>query len=248
MIEFLLIVLGLVVGSFLNAVIYRLKVEVSFLKGRSYCPFCKHNLRAVDLVPLLSFIALRGRCRYCTKKISWQYPLVELGTMVAFLLLYWHFGLTNDFFVYLVYSCILMVVFVYDLRYYLILDRVSLPAIALAAILSIFVLQISVLHVLIGAVLGGGFFLLQFLVSRGRWIGGGDIRLGVVMGAMLGYPNVLVALFIAYILGSVIGVFLILSGRKKWQSRVPFGTFLSVATFLAFLFADTIIQFYRGML
>ncbi|MDP2684070.1 MAG: prepilin peptidase [bacterium] len=243
----LVAILGLVVGSFLNAVIYRLHKKVSFLRGRSYCPWCKHDLSAKDLVPLFSYLFLKGKCRYCQKKISWQYPLVEFGTMAVFLLLFWQFGLTLDFFVYLIYASILIIIFVYDLRYYLILDKVSLPAIVIAIILSVFILNISAIDILIGALIGGGFFLLQFYISRGKWIGGGDIRLGVVMGAMLGFPGILVALFAAYVLGSIVGIFLIIGKKKKWKSQVPFGTFLSFATLLTFIFGEFVIEYYSNL-
>ncbi|MFH1207287.1 MAG: prepilin peptidase [Patescibacteria group bacterium] len=248
MITFLVAILGLVVGSFLNAVIYRLHVGVSFTRGRSYCPHCKHNLAAKDLLPLISFLLLKGRCRYCQKPISWQYPLVEAAMSIAFTLLYWQFGLAPAFFVYLAYAGILMLIFVFDLKYYLILDKVSVPAIVLAIILSTVVLKISVASLLVGAVAGGGFFLLQFLVSRGKWIGGGDIRLGVLMGMMLGWPHVLVALVAAYFIGSVVGIFLVLSRRKKWQSQVPFGTFLAVATFAAFFIGTAVVSYYQSIL
>lgn len=243
----LVIILGLVVGSFLNVVIYRLRVGVSFLGGRSYCPFCKHDLGLWDLVPVFSFIFLKGECRYCQKPISWQYPLVEIGTVAAFLLLYWQFGQGYEFFIYVIYTCFLIVIFTYDLRYYLILDKISLPAVIVAFLLSFFVLKISLGHLLLGGLIGGGFFLLQFLISKGKWIGGGDIRLGVLMGMMLGYQYLLVALFIAYIFGSIIGLGLVLFGKKKWQSRVPFGTFLTAATFVSFIIGDLIVTFYKDL-
>ncbi|MFA6098834.1 MAG: prepilin peptidase [Patescibacteria group bacterium] len=248
MIEFFVIILGLVIGSFLNAVIYRLHVGVSFMKGHSYCPFCKHNLDFRDLFPVFSFIFLKGKCRYCRKKISWQYPLVELATAMAFLLLYFKFGLSATFAVYLIYTVFLIIIFVFDWRYYLVLDKVSIPAVVIAFLLSFFVLKISLLSLLLGLLIGGGFFLLQYLVSRGKWIGGGDIRLGLMMGAMLGYQALLVALFIAYFTGSLGGLGLIFSGRKKWKSQVPFGTFLSLATFAAFLIGSAVILFYKNLL
>ncbi|MFA5052309.1 MAG: prepilin peptidase [Patescibacteria group bacterium] len=244
---FLVAILGLVVGSFLNAVIYRLHAGVSFMHGRSYCPHCKHNLASKDLVPLFSFLFLRGRCRYCQKPISWQYPLVELMTAAGFIAVLWKFDVSATLLVYCLYTCLLMIIFVFDLRYYLILDRVSIPAVIIAGVLSAIVLHISVASLFIGAVIGGGFFLIQFLVSRGKWIGGGDIRLGVLMGVMLGWPQILVALVIAYFIGSVIGVGLIVSRRKKWQSQVPFGTFLSVATFITFFIGPAVVNYYQGL-
>lgn len=248
MVVALIVILGLTLGSFLNAVIYRLHVSVSFLKGRSYCPFCKHDLNVLDLIPLVSFLALFGKCRYCKKPISWQYPLVEFGTAAAFLVLFWQFGLGSSFFVYLIYTCFLILIFVFDLRYYLILDKVSLPALGFAVILSIFVLQLSIWSVALGIVIGGGFFLIQFLVSKGKWIGGGDIRLGMVMGAMLGWQYVLIALLVSYIAGSVIGIGLIIFSKKKWKSKVPFGTFLSAGTYSIFIFGESLLEAYKDLL
>lgn len=241
-------VLGLAVGSFLNVVIYRLHVGVGFLRGRSYCPFCKHDLGLKDLVPIFSFLSLKGKCRYCSKPISWQYPLVEFGTAVSFLLLYWAFGLGPEFFVYLVYVSFLILIFVYDLRYYMILDKVSIPAFFIAMAGSYFILNISIVSLLIGVGIGGGFFLLQFLVSRGKWIGGGDIRLGMVMGAMLGVYSLIVALFGAYIFGSIVGIALVARKKKRWKSKVPFGTLLTLTTYLAFIFGDYVVDAYQNLL
>ena len=247
MVPTLIVILGLVVGSFLNVVIYRLHVGGGFVAGRSYCPHCKHSLATTDLVPLVSFILLRGRCRYCRKKISWQYPLVESATALLFLIFYLAHGLTLPLLVYAVYGCFLMVIFVFDLRYYLILDKVSVPAMVVAALGSLFILKISALHLLTGALIGAGFFLVQFLVSKGKWIGGGDIRLGAVMGLMLGYQQLLVALFIAYLLGSIIGIGLVMGGKKKMSSQIPFGTFLSLATVITFFIGSPIVEYYRLM-
>lgn len=243
---FLVFILGLVVGSFMNAVIYRLHKGVSFVRGRSYCPHCKHELHFFDLIPIFSFIMLRGRCRYCAKRISWQYPLVELATGIIFFSLWWQFGLSWDLGVYAIYSVFLLIIFVFDLRYYLILDVVSVPAMVIAALASYFILDLDILSMAIGALIGGGFFYLQYLVSRGKWIGGGDIRLGVVMGLMLGFPNILVALFVAYCVGSLVGIGLILAHTKQWKSQVPFGTFLSAATIITFFFGTAAVNFYRG--
>ncbi len=247
MIGFLVFVFGLVIGSFLNAVIYRIHARVSFLRGHSFCPGCRHDLHAADLIPVFSFLWQRGKCRYCHQPISWQYPLVETATALIFFMLYVQFGLSAQFFVYLVYAGFLIVLFVYDLRYYLIPDRVSLPGIIVAFILSYFILDIGIFSLMAGTLIGGGFFLLQYAVSRGRWIGGGDIRLGALMGMMLGWPQVVAALFIAYVTGSIVGIFLIVLRQKKWQSQVPFGTFLTGATVVTFFFGPQIIDFYRDL-
>lgn len=243
----IIFIAGLSIGSFLNVVIWRLHTKEGFVRSRSYCPKCKTTLRPVDMVPLLSFILLRGRCRECKQSISWQYPAVEFAAAAAFVGLFWRYGLGDMFALYSVFSAFLIVVFVFDLKHYLILDRVMIPA-AIVALLGGWWIGTGLLDLAIGALVGGGFFLLQFLLSRGRWIGGGDIRLGAVMGLMLGWQVTLVALFLSYLGGSVIGVSLVAASRKKWQSRLPFGVFLTVATYVCLLWGEEIMRWYLAIL
>jgi leader peptidase (prepilin peptidase)/N-methyltransferase len=250
-------ILGLFIGSFLNVVIYRLHRQESFVKGYSKCLFCNHRLYTQDLVPLFSYLFLRGRCRYCQQRFSKQYPLVELATgLVFFLSFYYLFpdlslvGLTWSTGFQLLYfwaiGSFLLIIFVYDLKYYLILDKVILPAVILACLGSLLSGH-GLFNILLAALVGGGFFLLQFVLSRGRWIGGGDIRLGVLLGILLGWPQVLVALFLAYVVGSLIAVGLLLVNKKKWGDKIPFGTFLSLAAWLVLLYGQTIIDWYWGL-
>jgi len=256
MVIFFIFIFGLCIGSFLNAVIWRLHRKESFFKGRSYCPKCRHSLGARDLIPLLSFLLLKGKCRYCKEKISWQYPVVELATGLLFCLVYWQgigykdtlhltpytLYLLRDWF----FISVLVVIFVYDLKYYLILDKVTIPAIVLAFIVNL-LLKIPFTNLLLGGIIVSGFFLLQFLVSRGKWIGGGDIRLGFLMGVMLGWPKAIVALFLAYIIGALIGVMLIILKKKTWKSEIPFGTFLVVGTVITLLYGGQLLKWYLGL-
>jgi leader peptidase (prepilin peptidase) / N-methyltransferase len=251
MIGVIIFVLGLIVGSFLNAVIYRLSVNKSVVYGRSFCPTCKHDLGFMDLFPVVSYLMQKSRCRYCKKKISSQYPLVELATGLTFVLLFLRlselgFGyaeLAIRFGFMAVYTAFLIVIFMYDLKHYLILDKVILPAIIVAA-LGGFVMGYIWWHMVLAALVAGGLFAAQFALSRGRWIGGGDIRLGVLMGLMVSWPVVLVALFLAYMIGSIIGVGLIISGKKSMGSKVPFGTFLTVATYISLLYGPELLEWY----
>jgi len=247
-------IFGLIIGSFLNAVICRLKENEQFVRGRSKCPYCRHSLGFWDLIPLASFIFLKARCRYCHKKISWQYPLVELATALVFTIGYFHYQFPNYlitllpyYLIYLVFSCFLIIIFVYDLKHYLILDKVTLPALILALALN-FLLGLSIINLLIAALVAAGFFFLQFIVSKGKWIGGGDLRLGLVMGAMLGWPKVALALMLAYVLGAAIGIFLIILKKKQLNSPMPFGTFLSLGTWVALLWSEEIWHFYSSII
>ncbi|MCD4705937.1 prepilin peptidase [bacterium] len=273
---FFIFIFGLCVGSFLNVIILRLRNKKTFLKARSYCPKCKKKIVWYDNLPILSFLILKGRCRHCKKKISLQYPLVEFITGILFVIVflvnlksstsgaYSNFqffsqGLTSlwlaipnsQFLILLfrdwIFVSILIIIFVYDFRWYLILDKITFPAIGIALIINIFAGFFWV-NILIGAIIGGSFFLIQFLLSQGKWIGGGDIRMGVLMGIMLGWKMLLMALFLSYIIGSVVSIILLLFRKKKWGSRIPFGTFLSVATIIILLWGKEICDWYFGII
>lgn len=248
-------ILGLIIGSFLNAVIFRLKSGEQFITGHSKCPACGHALGFWDLIPLFTFIFLRGKCRYCHQPIDWQYPAVESATAAVFVIGWLYFfplsaafynqPLTTylPFLIYLIFSCFLIIIFVYDLRYYLILDKVSLTALVVAFGAN-YLLGRPLLNLAGAAVLIGGFFMLQFIISKGKWIGGGDIRLGLVMGAMLGWPIGLVALGLAYLIGALAGLLLIALKKKSLQSQLPFGTFLSFTTWACLLWGQKILDWY----
>ncbi len=243
----LVFIIGICVGSFLNVVTFRTHENRSFLAGRSACRACGTPVAPYDLIPVLSYLILGGRCRACTASISPQYPLVEFCTGALFLAFYLQDGLTAALARDLVFTVFLVVVFVYDARYMLILDRFTIPA-AVAAVLFNVALGQSVWSLLIGALVCGGFFWMQYVVSRGRWIGGGDIRLGAVIGLMLGWPNVLVALFLAYVIGAVYAVGLLVTGKAKMQTHIPFGTFLALATLVVMLYGRQIVGWYLGLL
>ncbi len=252
--SFFIFLFGLCIGSFLNVVIARTPIE-EHLRGRSRCGSCKKQIRAYDNIPVVSFFILRGHCRDCHARISWQYPLVELATgllMLAFVFIPPFSkgglgGVLNDSSLLLVRNLVmvpvLILLFVYDLRFGMILDRFTLPAILVACAFNV-VLGVPLTSMLWGALSLGGFFLAQFLVSRGAWIGGGDIRLGVFMGVLLGWQNALAALFIAYILGALVAVFLLATGRVHRKTQLPFGTFLTFATMVMLMFGDRILAWY----
>ncbi len=248
---------GLIIGSFLNCFIWRLHTGEG-VGGRSYCPKCRKQIAWHDNIPVISYLILKGKCRGCGQTISWQYPIVELATGVLFVIsLIINFQFSNNFqfpissllflFKYWLVIAVMIIIFIYDLRWYLILDKITLPASVLFFILNIF-LGFYWQNLLISGIIGGGFFLLQFLISKGKWIGGGDIRMGFLMGVILGWPQIILALFLAYILGSIIGSGLLLFGRKKWGSEIPFGTFLAAATIVTVFWGDRIINWYLDLI
>lgn len=245
---------GAVIGSFLNAVIFRLRVKESPLRGRSHCFSCGHELSALDLIPVLSWFCLRGRCRYCRAGVSWQYPAVESAVAVLFLLFALHLSpadavwtprLIAELLFGWAVASVMTVVFVYDLRYMLILRSVTFPA-AVLAVAANLALGMSPLRLVLGLAVGYGFFWLQFVLSRGRWIGGGDLHLGLLMGAVLGFAHVLLALWVAYVVGAVISVALLAMRRQTWRGQIPFGTFLSFATVTVMLCGDRLLAAYFG--
>jgi len=252
LVYFLIFVFGLIVGSFLNCVIYRLGAGGSFLKGRSFCPHCKHTLSWPDLIPLFSFFLLKGKCRYCQKPISWQYPLVELTTGILFLLII-HYTFPN-FLLSIFYSLIssfLIVIFVYDLEHYIIPDKVIYPAIIITFVFNILNSYLlnhkSILSPLLAALGASAFFLTIVLMSRGKWMGWGDVKLAFLMGLFLGYPNILVALFLAFFIGAIVGLILIALGKKTLKSEIPFGPFLVTGTFLAIFLGEKILNWYLNL-
>jgi len=249
---FLIFILGLAIGSFLNCVIYRLEKKESFLKGRSYCPNCKHKLSWKDLIPIFSFFELQGKCRYCKKPISFQYPLVELATGILFVSIF-NIAFPNlllSIFYFLI-SSFLIIIFVYDLRYYIIPDEVIYPAIIITLIFnSQFLIfnQDSIFKSSILSAFGASlFFLVIFLISKGKWLGFGDVKLALFMGLFLGFPNILVALFLAFFIGAIIGIGLILAKKKGLKSEVPFGPFLVTGTFIALFWGNQIINWYLNL-
>jgi len=245
---------GLILGSFLNCLIYRLETTESFLKGRSFCPHCKHTLAWQDLIPILSFLFLRGKCRYCSQKISWQYPLVEFFTGVLFVLVFWQTIYDLRFMIYeLVIVCFLIIIFVYDLKHYLIPDKVIYPAILISGIWyfvsSIFLnlyTKYEILNTIYSAFGAALFFLLIVLISREKWMGIGDIKLAFLMGLILSWPKILVALFLAFFIGAVIGIGLIAAGKKTLKSEVPFGPFLITGTFIALFWGEKLFNWYQN--
>ncbi len=266
MIYLIIAIFGALIGSFLNVVIERLHRSEPFLTGRSHCDACQKVLKWFELLPVVSFVVQLGACRGCKKRIAVQHIVLEVVTASLFVLTYYVFSMRGvaaagfwlepyvSFFILqlgmvLMFVAVLIVIFVYDLKYYLILDKVTFPTMAAVVVFRLLLEPsfVTVSDMLLGAFIGGGFFLFQFVVSKGTWIGGGDIRLGVVMGLMLGWKFVLLALLLAYISGAVIGIGLMLAQKKHMGSRLPFGTFLSAATVVTLLWGEQLLAWYTTL-
>lgn len=287
--------LGVVLGSFCLVLADRSLTKQSFW-GRSYCPHCKKKLRWYDLFPILSFLILKGKCRYCKKKISFEYPLVEIVTGLLVGFLFWKefqaFPLSADFFkqsffyfdllIKTFFIVILVPLFITDLRTMFIPDRIMLPALLISFILLLvqtlykvgylyYFLQQSPIGLkllppysdyfqrhammsiqpfllsILSALLIGGFFMALIIITRGKGMGGGDVKLGAFMGLMLGFPLSLLAIISSFVIGAVFSIFLIISGKKHFGQAIPFGPFLVLGSLIALFWGGQIIDWYLNL-
>lgn len=237
--------LGTSIGSFLNVVIYRLPRRKPFWRWgeRSYCPNCKKTLQPKDLIPILSFVILRGKCRHCKKHISWQYIIVEVFTAVAFGVSASVFGLSLELLYALVLLSLAIPLFVIDGRHKVIPDALSIPFIVLALAIGLFS-GLEWYSPFLGAAIGASFFALQWFVSKGKWIGSGDIRVGAAMGALLGWKYVFAALVVSYLLGTVYSIVLMIVQKKKLGSTIAFGPFLVLGMLIVYFWGAQIVDWY----
>lgn len=272
MIVVILVVLGLALGSFVNALTWRLheqdklkakslklKAELSILKGRSMCPHCRHSLATKDLLPVVSWLWLRGKCRYCYKPISTQYPTVELVTAGLFVLsyLYWPNSFTHveifRFSCWLVFLTGFMALAVYDLKWFLLPDKIIYPLYYVAilqVVLGKIVLNsataVTIPAVAWGFLVGGGIFYLLFQVSNGKWIGGGDVKLGGLLGLILGGSAAsLLMIFGASLFGTLLALPMMAAGKAKKDTHLPFGPFLLLSAVVVQLFGATLLHWYK---
>lgn len=248
----LVLLLGLCVGSFLNVLADRLPRGESVLWTRSHCDYCKKPLRWFELIPIVSFVLQAGRCRRCHKKLSWQYPTVELITAGGFL--YAMYGADGSYgstvgmgliAYWLIFSS-LLVIFVSDLKYQIIPDSMVIVGV-IGAIGVIWGIREIGEHTLVG--LGAAaFFFLLWMVTRGRGMGLGDVKLAFLLGLLLGYPRIVVGLYSAFLTGATTGVILMMTGRKTLKSTIAFGPFLIIGAVIALLWSTPIIGWWKGLI
>lgn len=290
MIIAVLAILGLIFGSFVNALVWRLhegselrsqlagleakqkppaakivalktKLQArSISKGRSMCPHCEHELAAKDLVPVLSWLYVRGRCRYCRQPISWQYPAVELLTAALFAVSFmsWPYGFHGaglfQFVLWLGFVVAFMALAVYDLRWFLLPDRIVVPVTLLAAVqtavMALWLHSFSALwQPVAAATVIFGLFWLLFQVSNGAWIGGGDVKLAVALGLVAGTPlKAFLVIFLASLIGTVASLPSMRGSKDKLKLRIPFGPPLLLATAIVVLYGDRLVMWYRNLL
>ena len=256
--------LGIAMGSFLNVCIDRLPTGESLVFPASHCASCHHRLAIKDLIPVFSYLWLRGRCRYCQAPIPRRLLWVEIGTGILFGYLYWHYGLSAELAVAAVYCCLFLILMVIDLEHGLILNKVVYPSIAVALVISIFLPPSKVAYPagavalllsslpepgIVQAAIGGGIglflFLLIVIISRGG-MGWGDVKMAALIGIVTGYL-VFVALFLAVILGGLVAVVLLLFKLRKRKEGIPFAPYLSLGAMITLLFGKSMLNWYLGL-
>jgi leader peptidase (prepilin peptidase)/N-methyltransferase len=247
----LVAVFGLVWGSFLNVVIYRLPRGLSLIRPPSSCPHCGKHIKPYENIPVLSYLLLRGKCRNCKAKISPVYPLVEALTAICFLLVYSQYSLSPHFFVSCLFASALIVLGFIDYDHQILPDEVTLPGFVLALIYTFFRDDLSLVQALLGAGVGAGFLLLvygaYYLLRKKEGLGMGDVTMMLLVGAFLGWKQTLLTLILASVGGAFVGIFFIIFKKKDLQHALPFGTFLAPAAFVAFLYGQKIIDAYLSL-
>lgn len=245
------IAFGMVVGSFLNVCICRMPKDQSVVTPPSHCPHCSYQIRWYDNIPLVSYLLLRGKCRGCGAHISLQYPLVELLNGILTLLLFLRFGPTLAFAALFIFCSALVVITFIDIEHQIIPDEISLSGIVLGFVLSFFLQGHSWLNSLLGILLGGGSLLLvayayQWLTGK-EGMGGGDIKLLAMMGAFLGWKSIPFIIFASSMVGSVVGISMMLFQKKDSKLAIPFGPYLAFGAVLYIFYGKPLIQWYLNL-
>lgn len=262
-------IFGICWGSFANVLIDRIQAGKS-IQGRSKCDYCGYVLNWFDNIPIISFLAIKGRCRKCNKKLSWQYPWVEFLTGLIFVLTFWliqknQIFQANSFsfetFLVLIYYFliiyILWVIFVWDLKYMIIPDFLILIGLIGTFIFKIYLtfnsgfilnLENPLISALLGGIIISGFFGFLFYVSRGKWIGGGDVKIGFWLGVIVGFQMTYFFILFSYVLGAIVAIILLLFFKQKMKSQIPFGPFLIISAYVIIFNKEIILKIWNNLL
>ncbi|MGM0472411.1 MAG: prepilin peptidase [Bacillota bacterium] len=247
MLNYIIFIFGLIIGSFLNVVIYRLPQDKSVIFTRSNCPNCQMELGVLDLIPILSFIIMKGRCRYCNTKISYQYPVVELVTGLVFLLLFQQYQLSIELLIYLLLSSLLIVSAVIDFKHQIIPNQITYTGIIVGLIFSVLFNHLSFISAFWGLIIPAGFLFLITIITKGG-VGMGDIKLVGMIGTYIGAKSTMMGIFLGSLIGSMIGLLLIGLKVVDWKERVPFGPFLALGNLVMVIKGQVIIRLYLELI
>lgn len=247
-------IIGAVFGSFVGALTWRMHQKMNWVNSRSICEHCKHKLNVLDLIPIFSWLFLRGKCRYCHKPIGWLAFVLEVGEAVAFVTsyLFWPLGEIESilFAIWLIIVVFFTALLVYDARWRLLPDKLLWPLVGVAAVFAIlnniFVQHLNVFDFLTGIGLAmlpvAGVYGVLYLISRGRWIGLGDVKFGLVVGLIVSPIGAILVLAGANFIGTLAMLPLLLARKLNMNSKIPFGPFLIAATFFTFLLSNNLID------
>ena len=244
----LIFALGIIIGSFLNVCIYRLPREESIAFPPSHCTNCSHPLAWYDLIPVLSYLSLRGKCRYCGEGISPQYPIIELLNGIFYLFIYHYYGFTLEAAFYCFMASVLLIICIIDYYEQIIPDGLVVLILAATVIYkgaAYFIAKapLQLIDSLYGFLSGGLLFLAIAVASNGA-MGGGDIKLIAVLGLILGLKKTLLNILLSFLIGAVVSLYLLLSGKKGRKDAIPFGPFINIAFIITLFYGDLIIQWY----
>ena len=237
---------GVAIGSFLNVCADRLPRGKSLIRPGSHCDHCRHPLSPKDLIPIVSYLWMRGQCRYCHKPVALRVLLVEAGTGLMFAFLYWFYGSGVHFTITAFYGCIFIIILVIDLEHHIIPNKIVYPAAGAALIIDTFLPGPGIVNGLIGGAIGFVFLLIPALVSP-KGMGWGDVKMAGLIGLVTGFPLVLVALIVAIVPAGIFAIILLLLKMKNRKEAIPFGPFLSLATMVALLWGDHIPSYYLSL-
>lgn len=245
---FLLIFLvGLVIGSFLNVCIYRIPKGASIVWPGSHCSDCRRALSWHQLIPVISFLFLKGICSYCNQRISFRYPAIELTTGLIFLYLYQIYGLSWNFLTLTFLACLLLIIAFIDIDYQIIPNRLVFIGLLVGVILNMFSHNLNWLQLVLGFLAGGCALLVIALLFPGG-MGGGDIKFAAMLGIYLGWPEILGVLFIASVFGAITGFSLIFFNKKTRQETIPFGPFLALGALVVLLKGEQVWNLYLKLM
>ncbi len=242
---------GLFIGSFLNVCIYRIQKGESIVWPPSHCPKCTKALKPWDNIPVISYLILKGRCRYCTEPISVRYPVVELLSALLAVSLLYRFGVSVTFLIYYLWACVLIIITFIDLDIQIIPDRLSLGGIVVG-LLVVYWLPVTYKDALIGLVLGGGLLLAiiygYYSFTKKEGMGGGDVKLLAMIGVFTGWQGVLFTVFASSLMGTMVGIPWGLLKKGTLKAAIPFGPFLALGALIYVFWGQYLIDWYFGYL
>ena len=247
--EILILIIGLCIGSFLNVCIYRIPREESIAFPPSHCTSCGYELKSVDLIPVISYLFLKGKCRKCGKKISIKYPLVELLNGVLYLLIFLRFGLSLNFVFYSLLTSLLIVISYIDLDCKYIYSSTTIFGVILATIyilIGLYTKDISIVNNILGGVIGYGIIYLIVVITKG--MGQGDAEVAGVCGLFIGIKGILVCLFIAVVLGGLVAAIILLFKLKSRKSEIAFGPYIAIGSIVYILIGQELLSLYLSFL